>query len=254
MYINTSVYSDITGTSRICQTSACRRYLQALAILDQSLRNNAERSDLASEFSTFSVRSNLNWFVNPWPFRKELKRNADVTLTIQDIGVQFSTWPQAFCVLPRSLVRGALPVSPTFPPPPPPETVLPLLVSVRHNEQRSPHLRRAFQAIRVTQLILTNDNNQSSSHESRAVKPQLFWALPVSSPSPFSPSCFVKSLPAGAQHGAGSLLSCFTRVSGMFIKAIKRGTSTRKARILWCASLALTRHSCKCKWNLWIKL
>ena len=104
MYINMSVYYDTTGTSRICQMSVCCRYLQALVILDQSLRNNVERSHLASEFSVLHVQSNLNWFVNPWPFRKELTRNEEVTLTIQDIRVQFFTWSQTFCMLPWSLV------------------------------------------------------------------------------------------------------------------------------------------------------
>lgn len=74
MYVNMSVYYDIRGSSRICQMFVRCRYLQALANLDQSLRNNAERSDLASEFGTFTVQRNPDWFANPWLFRKEQKR------------------------------------------------------------------------------------------------------------------------------------------------------------------------------------
>lgn len=75
----------------------CCRYLQALVILDQSFRNNAERSDLAPEFSVFTLQSSLHGSVNPWLFTKEPKGNENVTLTIQHIRVQFFTWPQPFC-------------------------------------------------------------------------------------------------------------------------------------------------------------
>jgi len=66
-----SVYYDITGTSRICHMCVRGRYLWALVILDQSLRNSAEGSDSTSELSMFAVRRNPGWFLNSHPWLAE---------------------------------------------------------------------------------------------------------------------------------------------------------------------------------------
>lgn len=52
MYINMSVYYDITGTSRICQMPMYCRYLQGSVLLEQSPRRNVGRPGLAPELST----------------------------------------------------------------------------------------------------------------------------------------------------------------------------------------------------------
>lgn len=177
MYLNTSVYYDITGTIRICQMSVCCRYLQASVTLDQSLRNNAERSDLACEFRMFTVQRNLDWFANPWLFRKELRRMLRVQFRI--LGSSSSLGHRLSACSPGPLYAMHLLVSHTSPLPLSEgslpgykwsKAVLSLLVPVWHNEQWSSNLCWAVQAVQVILLIFTNHNNQSLSHKSRAVK------------------------------------------------------------------------------------
>lgn len=161
----------------------CCRYLQALVILDQSFRNNAERSDLAPEFSTFTLQSSLHGFVNPWLFRKELKGNENATRTIQGIRVQFFTWPQPFCSPGPSCAR-QLPKSHTCPLPSPKRACLAavsaLLVSVQHTEPWAPISAELSRQLIL--LIFTNHNKQSLSHKSREVKA---WAFVSAASQPF---------------------------------------------------------------------
>lgn len=81
-YVKLSVDYVITDSTRNCPTSVCHRYLWGLVTLDQSPSSDAERPDLAFEFSMFPLQCSPACFANPELLRGYLKGDKGIPLAI----------------------------------------------------------------------------------------------------------------------------------------------------------------------------
>lgn len=227
MYINMSVYYDITGTSRICQMSVYCRCLQGSVILQPSPRNNGRGSGLAPEFSTAGCRAPRTGRWKTLAVQKGSEWRDGERRMYHNSGQQVLF---RLCAALVPHVPGTAPV-----PPFPlccltPSRAALSLVSVQQNEHQSSN-----------SPLSPPGNTSNAIHIYRASQSKSQWAeqggaSPGRAASQAEltliPTVVHEELPAGSQHATDTPLRCFTEVSGMFIKEIKRGTSSRKARTL----------------------